>query len=150
MGIWTKSSGTSIVSYNSNGLTFTGNGQYQDQFLTLNHTFMGDYCVSVTVTSIINGETSGIVVDGVFFENCGYSQSQRGTLGDSSTWERISPQIQNNDVVSLHKIGNEVKIYLNNVLLSTKTINSEYVGVVMLKTYVSRTFTIKNLKIKEL
>ena len=111
---------------------------------------MGDYCVSVTVTSIINGETSGIVVDGVFFENCGYSKSKRGTLGDSSTWERISPQIQNNDVVSLHKIGNEVKIYLNNVLLSTKTINSEYVGVVMLKTYVSRTFTIKNLKIKEL
>lgn len=148
---YTVISGTPSLSYGENGLTVDSNvsqvGLVRNNALTLPN----DYEAEITITYAPSSQYGG----GIAFDDWLYDAGAAGvayTFRLSDTATKISPAIRKmttGDIFKVIKQGTTMKLYINDVLLVTNTISND-THYQHFRTYLNRTTTYKDLKIKAL
>lgn len=147
---YTVISGSPVLSYSNNGLTVNSSvsqvGLVRNNALTLPN----NYEAEITITNAPSGQyCGGICFDDWLYDAGAANAAYTYKLSNTSSLSVNIQKITTGDVFKIVKQGTSMKLYLNGNLIVTNTISDD-THYQHFRTYLNRTTTYKDLKIKAL
>ena len=156
---YSVTTGSANISYSNDGVTISGAVARDTLVKNTALTLPTNYMAEITLTNL-NGESipsKGLAYGGLCFDNLLIdmytTQIDLYLLNSLSSLSTINTGVSNGDVIKIEMNNGTMKVYINNVLKATETVNNT--GVFQNRTFKNgngpaRSITSKDLKVLEL
>ena len=149
---YTVQTGTATLTYDTNGLTVKGTKNADTYVENTVLTLPTDYSLECTLTARSGPSASTVYYGGLCVDDLLIDFSSANikfyTLSNLSQISQINEVIQANDVLRFERENGTMKVYINDVLKLTQSVNHN--GKIQYRMYMNRSLTVKDLKVLEL